>query len=369
MGYLIVSVCLCFFYLFRVQLERELSLSTEKRLTFNAIVPTHEPISIQKSTNTLDQIDRAVNDKEHEEAKDRSSRHLPNNRYMNCRDSSDEETELNADVDSGEDESSIIEKIWTEEVIPPASMESKTDELNRCVGFNDCSPIQKTRDRTGNNKNFHPVLNPVENISQWKVAKIQETILTQPELEKENHDIIQSYDEPTIISKSKFNESRGSLNQEISVDASLSNWLDTSGTTTPPPQKKASCNGLEIERLSFSGKSVSKGSNPMWSIDDRPILGALTLEEIKQFSATSTPRRSPIRSPEDMPIIGSVGTYWSNETCHDESGSSVSSCYKGGSNSTRKYREDKKVNGHYTPFKERLDRASRTNSPVPKRHI
>jgi len=75
-----------------------------------------------------------------------------------------------------------------------------------------------------------------------------------------------------------------SRNQEIAVDASLSNWLVTSETT---PTMKTRPIGLEP--ISHE-QSVSPGSNAVVSIEDRPILGALTVEELKQFSASSSPR-------------------------------------------------------------------------------
>ncbi|KAF2294894.1 hypothetical protein GH714_026878 [Hevea brasiliensis] len=113
-------------------------------------------------------------------------------------------------------------------------------------------------------------------------------------------------------------------NQEIAVDASLSNWLGSSENTT-----------------------INKPS----TID----LGALTVEELKQLSLSSSPRRSPSHSPDEMAIIGTVGTYWNHSGSGNDSGS-VSS-FKGIPNTTSKYREDKRVNWHSTPFKTRLERA------------
>jgi hypothetical protein len=78
--------------------------------------------------------------------------------------------------------------------------------------------------------------------------------------------------------------------QEASVDASLSTWLGSSGTP----------------------ESNSVRSYSPISREDRPILGALTVEDIKISSANSSPRRSrsPSPSPDDMPILGTVGAYW-----------------------------------------------------------
>ncbi|KAF7818463.1 eisosome protein [Senna tora] len=175
----------------------------------------------------------------------------------------------------------------------------------------------------------HPVLNPVENLSQWKAVKSkrpppppQRPLVPQ----KENCVSEPSFKERSLSSKPK---------QEIAVDASLSNWL---GSSIATPER-----------------SPSQGSNSVISHEDRPILGALTVEEIKQFSASNSPRKSPSRSPDEMPIIGTVGTYWSHSGSVQNSGS-VSS-FKGIPNTTSKYREDKRVNWHSTPFETRLERA------------
>ena len=85
--------------------------------------------------------------------------------------------------------------------------------------------------------------------------------------------------------------------------------------------------------------SMSQGSNLLRSPDDRPILGALTLKEIKKLSASSSPRRSPCsrRSPDEMPIIGTVGTYWRHVSTTKGSGSAAS--FEGVPNTTSRYRE------------------------------
>ncbi|VVA91364.1 unnamed protein product [Arabis nemorensis] len=109
---------------------------------------------------------------------------------------------------------------------------------------------------------------------------------------------------------------------------------------TPTPEKnKSSC---------YSKRGIT-------SHDDRPVLCALTLDEIKQFSATSTPRKSPSKSPDETPIIGTVGGYWGNHIKAIDCGSASS--FKGIPNTTSKYREDNKVKWHSTPFEARLEKA------------
>lgn len=96
--------------------------------------------------------------------------------------------------------------------------------------------------------------------------------------------------------------------QPVTVDASLSNWL-------PSPEIR------------------SQGSFSPENLEDRPILGALTVEELELISTKSSPRSSPNKSPDNMAIIGSVESLRSSQ----ETGS-VSS-YKGIPNTTSKYRE------------------------------
>ncbi|KAK7280193.1 hypothetical protein RJT34_25255 [Clitoria ternatea] len=82
------------------------------------------------------------------------------------------------------------------------------------------------------------------------------------------------------------------------------NWLDSSETT--PVKNKA--NSLVL----YSGtpdRSSSQCLNFVISYEDSPILGAVTVEELKQFSASSSPRKSPCRAMDnDIPRVGNVGS-------------------------------------------------------------
>ncbi|KAB2603927.1 hypothetical protein D8674_039750 [Pyrus ussuriensis x Pyrus communis] len=156
--------------------------------------------------------------------------------------------------------------------------------------------------------------------------------------------------EPSLNFKSKADQDKKhskNSDQEMAVDASLSNWLFSSENT---PVNKASTTALDT----FTPEnSTSHGSNSVRSHEDRPILGALTVEELRQFSASSSPRKSPSRSPDEMAIMGTVGTYWNHMAPPPAAKSSGASSYKGIPNTTSKYREDKRVNWHSTPFETR----------------
>lgn len=333
-----------------VKLEEQLSLSNRKRVTFDSNIKTYEHIPVDDSTEPLlekgneEIFPPVLQTQSHSQSQSQSlsrsnsegnsvassvGSYLPSHRHQNCQDSDDEVEDLeyeDSDFDDEDDDTEdqedyaddydeahdvgiVCQNVWSE-AIPVASEESRFEASLEAVGMK-----QFARDRS---EYIHPVLNPVENLSQWKAVK---------------------------------KKGNPPLNQQIAVDASLSNWLTSSETT---PSKKVSTMGLETIASEKSSSHESTATS-LRSLEDRPILGALTVEELRQFSANSSPRKSPSRSPEDMPIIGSVRSYWSHSSSTKDSGSLSS--YKGIPNTTSKYREDKKVNWHNTPFETRLERA------------
>ncbi|XP_016502293.1 uncharacterized protein LOC107820516 [Nicotiana tabacum] len=377
--------------------EEQLSLSARKRVTFDSKVTTYDPVSIYESTDSLPESKKAGENEEEEGCLAKSSQsntsseegsaissvgsYPPNHRYQNCRDSDDEAEEFGDDSDlddecdlddedySGDSDCEGGIQVWSESVVT-ASLGSKVDDKSFHL-VNDeeevDSPamfgVPEKEMRKGETKGYvrdrsayiHPVLNPVENLSQWKSVKSKAAEPLKLLPQKENFAAEVEGPRASFSLEPTFKQSSSSSfrpklkDQETGVDASLSNWLVTPDTT-----KKAGSGMLEAVT---SEKSISQGSNSVMSFEDRPILGALTVEELKQMSAYSSPRKSPSRSPDEMPIIGTVGTYWNPST---NSGSASS--FKGIPNSTSKYREDKRVNWHSTPFETRLDRALKQGS-------
>lgn len=339
-------------------------MSTRKKVTFDTNVKAYEPVSVHESTESLPDNDKDVEKQKGDNSgKSGLSNSLseddsttssvpsypPNHRYQNCRDSDDEADEFECEESDLDDEDEELEDYGdydededSQICVPTESVESRTEMLS-AQAFMEEEEVKKT----GSNRNardrsvyVHPVLNPVENLAQWKAVKSKgppQLLNPQKEnlkLEQEAPRISFSSEpilkHPSFSFKSKSDQTKRE-NQEIAVDASLSNWLVTSETT---PTKKTRPSGLEPISQE---QSISQGSNSVVSIDDRPILGALTVEEIKQFSASSSPRRSPSRSPDEMVIIGTVGTYWKHKEGGNDSGSFSS--YKGIPNTTSKYRE------------------------------
>ncbi|KAL6340331.1 hypothetical protein AAG906_040768 [Vitis piasezkii] len=360
--------------------EEQLSFAARKKVTFDSNVRTYEPISVHGSIESLPE---STGEKATEENLAKSSRsnllsdddsntsslgsYPPNHRYQNCAESDDEEDEMqygDSDPDDEDDEYNDSDEedndilgsktrispaqVITEEVDPKAICPSPQREL-KTIGAN-----PNARDRS---TYVHPVLNPVENLTQWKAVKgkgtpplklQKENLTSDKEPPRLSFSMEPNFKQSSFSNKSKINEPEN-LNQEIAVNASLSNWLVSSETT---PTNKTSPIGV-VDTISYQ-KGASYTSNSPRSQEDRPILGALTLEEIRQFSASNSPRRSPTRSPDDMPILGTVGTYWSHTGPAKDNDSAS---YKGIPNTTSKYREDKRVNWHSTPFEARLEKA------------
>nr|GMD64140.1 protein JASON [Ipomoea batatas] len=377
--------------------EEKLSLSARKRVTFDENVRTYEHVSVYESTETLpEKTDMSEKEKEkpiHSSSSTEDGSVISsvgsypcNHRYQNCKESDDEgeefgDSDLDDDEDFVEDDDGdeyfdnegkmAVHEIWSEAVLT-APMESSSEKSLARVNSEEVdSPLipslaveeeeergmAETKGYVRDRSSYvHPVLNPVENLSQWKALKSKAAAQPVKPL-KENLPADQEAprvsfsSEPTFKQNPnpKFDQSKVH-NQEIAVNASLSNWLVSSETTSPAT--KTSFSGFETVS---SANPASGGSNSARSFEDRPILGALTVEELKQLSAS--PRRSPSRSPDEVPIIGTVGTYWNDYDSGVKNGSKTPSSFKGIPNTTSKYREDKRVNWHSTPFETRLERA------------
>ncbi|KAJ4968912.1 hypothetical protein NE237_015613 [Protea cynaroides] len=359
--------------------EEQLSFSSRKKVTFDLNVKTYENVSAPDTTNYSWEKDEEEEKGKEEEKREKSSHSIsasdddsvtsslgsypPNHRYQNCRDSDDEDEEIDSsegdldddddedegDYDAEDDEPGDYKEESSESFLS-LPLESRTQACETEVYSSmlisgsperelKILPLnQNARDRS---KYVHSVLNPVENLSQWKAVKAKPRAATPPLKNlKENANFEQETEMPfspepsfklsPLKSNQSFSHSR-LTKQEIAVDASLSNWLEPA-ETTPYTQTSS---------FTFSTESAerSRSQRPNWSTspEDRPILGALTVEELKQLSVSSSPRKSPSRSPEEMPIIGSVGSYWSHSDQTIDS-SSGSSC-KGIPNRTSKYRE------------------------------
>ncbi|KAL3520999.1 hypothetical protein ACH5RR_019148 [Cinchona calisaya] len=296
-----------------------------------------------------------------------------NCRYKNCASSDDEcvDMDFNNDVvDINHNDKNGCEDLVQEESsesLFSISIESRKQNSAAEMGEKEVSSPLKPQNARDRSLFVHSVLNPIENLSQWKASrskttssmKNQENIKLEQEeeftmpsgakgifnLDQEN--VIPFSEEPTLKQTNEQRSKRfsnGVKNGEVEVDTSLSSWLL----------------GSEKSPGSVGNSSSSKRTKSPKSFEDRPILGVLTVEDLKQMSksATPSPRRSPSHhSPDEMPIIGTVGSYWrrTGETMDADTYSSG----KGTSGASCKSRQCRKggKNGHSTPFQARLERA------------
>ncbi|XP_020083818.1 uncharacterized protein LOC109707137 [Ananas comosus] len=330
--------------------QGNLGSSRRRVVTFDLNITTYEPVAIHEEENHLSEDDEeleAIEKVEKPKSEEvnftlESTTYPSNHRYQNCEsdddangehseDGGDEEEDYeDYDIDEVDDGDGLgiveNEESYESYFSRPSDDELQiTREVNSPAPKSMCSPDKqstlllkrKPRDRS---QYVHPVLNPVENLSQWKQVKVH-TIPVRS-MDKENRDLV-------LESKIRISPNP-SRKQEVSVDSSLSSWLVSSGKST-------------VERTVRN----SAQTHPSFSREERAILGSSTVEYTKRTPATLS-SRSPSRSPDEIAIVGAGSGY---SFCRYNSDA------KGIPNTTSKYREDKVVNWHSTPFDVKLERA------------
>lgn len=205
-----------------------------------------------------------------------------------------------------------------QEVVSPAPKSSGTSAEVE-------SPLITTKKLRDRCQYVHPVLNPVQNLSQWKEVK---SLKAQPVhgnmLDKENVNLVPDVGPSNDYNSASHTRTNPSMSsKEISLDASLSTWLISSeNSTVDKVQSKSPCSISSVKR------------------EERPVLGALTVDDLKQSSSASSPQRSPRTNLEGAPILGTVGSYWHcTEQNNEYRPSRSNSGTNGIPNSTSKYRE------------------------------
>ncbi|GJN27067.1 hypothetical protein PR202_gb15051 [Eleusine coracana subsp. coracana] len=303
--------------------------SGKKKVSFNMNVTTYENAAAPDQEEGYAEDEDAAFSEDSDDEDD----------YVDCKIDLLDEEEMSSEENKQESHESLFSLAMSndqhndDEVISPAPKSSDTSLEKE-------SPLIKGNNLHCRSKYVRPVLNPVQNLSEWKEVK---SLKTQQALskrfDKENVSIMPDVD----ASQAKVGACNSSK-KEVSVDASLSTWLASSdNSTVDKVRSKSPC----------SISSVSQ--------DERS--GVLAIDDLKKSSATLSPQRSPSHNREGAPILGTVGSYWScmrqdNDYCSSTSGSGTN----GIPNSTSKYREDKRVNWHSTPFNVRLDRALKKTS-------
>ncbi|KAG6668564.1 uncharacterized protein LOC122276525 [Carya illinoinensis] len=261
------------------------SLKVRKKVRFNLNVQTYEPVPTDYNLSESDEEQEKI--KKWEETEEGGllpmfskvgrtewtmGSYPTNYRYQNCSDSYDEENDfayeeidldddddindyddIDDNSDGGDEEcyggNEILHERGQEEVswqLESSYMESQkfvssvqltkdqsTNIMPTCASnVRELKPPglhQNARDRS---QYVHSVLNPIENITQWKAVKARAAA---PERQRKEN--IESMKNPTlpftlkpIVDPRSFSHPSQSnpLMQEIAVDASLSNWLPKS---------------------------------------------------------------------------------------------------------------------------------------------
>ncbi|TVU48447.1 hypothetical protein EJB05_08084 [Eragrostis curvula] len=329
----------------------------KKKVTFDPNVTTYEAAAIPEDDREGADPDEDEGNREEEwmlAPECAKSEAFPlNHRYGNCADI-DNDSEYDEEEEEEEDDDEYEDCYEQEDGLDECAIDDEEEEhglLAIARGEEEACeslfllPIGKTskessHQETANgvsapegNRSEHanPVLSSVENLTQWKEPKSR-AVPAPKSSDKENvmlgqenqmglltePAIAAKKEERPVVSDNSYSPSTPSK-REASVDASLSTWLGSTGTP----------------------ESNSVRSYSPISREDRPILGALTVEDIKISSANSSPRRSrsPSPSPDDMPILGTVGAYWNSSAKGDDS------VTRGGFLRTRtRFGQDKVVN-------------------------
>ncbi|GKE48222.1 JASON-like protein, partial [Tanacetum coccineum] len=282
----------------------------------------------------------------------------PMHRYHNCVINEEEEDDDDDEVLEQEETSEslfsvsinqrrismsfLVEVDDDKEVNSPLKVSTSPEVITKTIGL--CS------NESDVNQRVDSLLNPIENLAQWRTLKARPLPTLDHRQEKENVDLEQ--DMPIPLSeepRSKVAERKGNPKTNTAVTTSLSSWLVEPEKTTASKEESQYSTG--------NSYTYSDGATSWKSIEDRPILGAWTIDEVKHISARSSPRKSPSRSnPDETPIIGTVGSYWTHTGQATDSSNSCTSPM-GMSVKSRRNRELKASSCHSSPSKRRLEKA------------
>jgi len=273
---------------------QKLNASPKKKVTFDVNVKTYEPEEVVDFQPEKTEEKRPSVETNSEESSVTSTGSYPtNHRYHNCTCIDDEDAAMeywdsdltDEDEDEDEDDSDMGEEYdevgedFEDGTVYSRSRNGDNEgvvaEVESPIPVKSIGLNRNVRDRS---VYVHSVLNPVENLTQWKAVKAKRA----PALVSQKENLVLNQESRAAFGADS--ESPKKLNREIAVDASLSNWLGSSETTPVS----------------------SHGSN------------TLSVEEIKQFSASCSPRKSP---RDEIAIIGSVGSYWNCGGYAQDSGS------------------------------------------------
>lgn len=280
----------------------------EQKPTFIAIKKEEE----SSANELIKKLDESVGEK------GKANHPAQHYRYGDCPDEGYDDISLDATFEDDDDppkekrvgeEGADVNQTWVQEETSESLFSLSTDSRKRISSAEEAEnevnslmpmPAHATNHITpeetqGSIPDVTSVLNPVDNLTQGKVVKA--TVQQPLKNDEENINlVVQDVNipispEPNLkLSNHKARQRFNDKRQEIGVDTSLSSWLVESETT--PISMNNSTGSV--------GNHTPKGRRGSpWSHEDRPILGALTVEEIRMYSISISLKRSRSRSPDD----------------------------------------------------------------------
>ncbi|KAK9726427.1 hypothetical protein RND81_05G214300 [Saponaria officinalis] len=304
--------------------EEQSGIGARKRVTFDSNVKEYEHVSCNEASETTEEDEKEADftkpgksscTSESGSTLSSLGSFPPNHRYQNCRDSDDDDDELGCEVSDLDDDDEFNEdddeeaydaeysddEYYSRQVAgistrSCSSTESGTKSSLTYAADDESQKCHESRDKETNAPPglhhgardraayVNSVLNPVENTAQWKQLKAKRTSTLKQQ--KENF----------LKSESTLNGPEN--NYSVAVDASLSTWLSPTKATP-----------IVSETIPSSASMSSHGSNSVILREEKPILCALTMEELNQISVSSSPRKSPIQSSNEKPLVGTVGIH------------------------------------------------------------
>ncbi|KAJ0809678.1 putative protein JASON [Helianthus annuus] len=213
----------------REKTEVPLSLKRRKKVTFDTNVTTYEPIQVYDSTESLLEKNEKGETFPKSSEPDSVVSSIPNYRYGNCVESDDDIDDLeheDYDLDDDDEDYDLEdEEHYDDNIDDDCHDHHHHDEI--------LVPSMELKRIARDGNGYIPsVLNPVENLSQWKALKSNGS--TRKPLtfngQKEN-----------LNSRESDNQ-----NQETAVNASLSNWLVSAEKITRN-NKRVACYNTELD--------------------------------------------------------------------------------------------------------------------------
>ncbi|KAK1591344.1 hypothetical protein Q3G72_006168 [Acer saccharum] len=287
-------------------LKERSSIKIRKKVSFNLNVQTYEPLSKDETSYHSDEEEErekiradaakasvsAVSGSDSSVSKMGGS--FPSNyRYQNCIDSYDDEGDM-ADIESDlddEDEDEeyysgdefddeIRQKEFLEQLNSQSMAEEKSNNHMQLTASTDgeLKPVESIRNARNRSQYISSVLNPVENLTQWKAIKARTAPTKHPRMENialEKEQSVPFSLKPSsnlypFNLESKHNQSKPQL-QEIAVNASLSNWL-----ASPNSNKSKAATSITNGRINSIENIPSKKSMFDSSCSQQRLISKIT---------------------------------------------------------------------------------------------